>query len=259
MDPRLAAFERLLTIMDELRENCPWDKKQTFESLKTLTIEETYELADAISSKDFKSLEGEIGDLFLHLVFYCRLGKEQNLFDVTSVLNQICEKLIYRHPHIYGETTINSEEEVKQNWEKLKLKAGKDSVLEGVPNTLPALIKASRIQEKVRGVGFDWDNKNQVLEKVKEELMELHEAEESKNKDEIELEFGDVLFSMINYARFIGVNPENALEKTNKKFIERFTTMEKLIKEKNKDITSMKLEELDLYWNLAKQIEKETK
>jgi XTP/dITP diphosphohydrolase len=258
-DPRLVAFERLLTIMDDLREKCPWDKKQTFETLRTLTIEETYELADAIATNDLKALEGEIGDLFLHLVFYCKLGDEVKAFTVESVLNAICEKLIFRHPHIYGNVEVANEEEVKANWEKLKLKEGKKSVLEGVPNSLPALVKAMRIQEKVRGVGFDWDEKSQVWDKVKEELQELREAEESKNQDEIESEFGDVLFALINYARFIGVNPENALEKTNLKFKRRFTTMEDFIHDDKKDIGEMKLEELDKYWDKAKALEREKK
>lgn len=255
-DPRLIAFERLLTIMDELREKCPWDKKQTFETLRTLTIEETYELADAITTNDLNALQGEIGDLFLHLVFYCKLGEEVKAFTVDSVLNAICEKLIFRHPHIYGDTKVETEEEVKANWEKLKLKEGKKSVLEGVPNSLPALVKAIRIQEKVRGVGFDWDEKDQVWDKVKEELQELTDAEKSKNQEEIESEFGDVLFALINYARFIGVNPENALEKTNLKFKRRFTTMEDFILEEKKDISNMKLEELDKYWNKAKALER---
>jgi len=236
-DTRLIAFERLLTIMDDLREKCPWDKKQTFESLRTLTIEETYELADAIVNNDLKAIEGEIGDLFLHLVFYCKLGDEIKAFTVESVLNAICEKLIFRHPHIYEDEKVENEDQVKANWEKLKLKEGKKSVLEGVPNSLPALVKATRIQEKVRGVGFDWDDKTQVWEKVQEELQELKEAEESRNQEEIESEFGDVLFALINYARFIGVNPENALEKTNLKFKRRFTTMEDFIRMEKKKIS----------------------
>ena len=255
-DPRLIAFERLLNIMDDLREKCPWDKKQTFETLRTLTIEETYELADAIATNDLKAIEGEIGDLFLHLVFYCTLGKEVKAFTVDSVLNAICEKLIFRHPHIYGDAKAETEDEVKANWEKLKLKEGKKSVLEGVPNSLPALVKAIRIQEKVKGVGFDWDEKTQVWDKVQEELTELREAEASQNQAEIEAEFGDVLFALINYARFIGVNPENALEKTNLKFKSRFTAMENFIHDEKKDIGNMKLEELDVYWNKAKTLER---
>ena len=259
MDPRLLAFERLLHIMDDLREKCPWDKKQTLESLRTLTIEETYELADAISTNDLPALKGEIGDLFLHLVFYCKIGSEQNAFDVESVLNAICDKLVFRHPHIYGDVEVTTEEEVKANWEKLKLKEGKKSVLEGVPTALPALVKAMRIQEKVKGIGFDWDNKQQVWEKVQEELGELQEAEESKDFTEIESEFGDVLFSLINYARFIGVNPENALDKTNQKFKSRFQTMETLMQEAQKNISEMNLSEMDVFWDKAKELEKTKK
>jgi XTP/dITP diphosphohydrolase len=252
MDPRLKAFERLLVIMDDLREKCPWDKKQTFETLRSLTIEETYELADAILDQDMEAIKGELGDLFLHLTFYSKLGSETGDFTITEVLNGICEKLIHRHPHIYGDVEVTDEEEVKANWEKLKLKEGKKSVLEGVPKSLPALVKAARIQEKVRGVGFDWENKTQVWGKVQEELEELNEAIASKNQEEIEKEFGDVLFSLINYARFIEVNPENALERTNKKFIQRFQWMENQIATAQKDMTSMNLEELDGYWNQAK-------
>ena len=259
MDPRLHAFERLLNIMDELREKCPWDKKQTFETLRTLTIEETYELADAITTNDLDSLKGEIGDLFLHLVFYCKIGNEQGAFDVESVLNAICDKLIFRHPHIYGDAEANTEEEVKANWEKLKLKEGKKSVLEGVPASLPALVKAMRIQEKVKGIGFDWDTKAQVWDKVQEELGELQEAEALNDASEIESEFGDVLFSLINYARFIGVNPENALDKTNLKFKGRFQTMESLMLKANKNISEMDLTEMDVYWEKAKELEKTKK
>lgn len=259
MDPRLRAFERLLNIMDDLRERCPWDKKQTFESLRTLTIEETYELADAITTNDLDSLKGEIGDLFLHLVFYCKIGNEQGAFDAETVLNGICDKLIFRHPHIYGDAEANTEEEVKANWEKLKLKEGKKSVLEGVPASLPALVKAMRIQEKVKGIGFDWDTKAQVWDKVQEELSELQEAEASNDASEIESEFGDVLFSLINYARFIGVNPENALDKTNLKFKGRFQTMESLMLAANKNISEMDLTEMDVYWEKAKELEKTNK
>lgn len=253
MDERLLAFQRLLNVMDDLREKCPWDKKQTFETLRPLTIEETYELADAILDKDMKSIQGELGDLFLHLVFYSKLGSETGDFSVTEVLNGICEKLIYRHPHIYGDTVATTEEEVKANWEQLKLKEGKKSVLEGVPRSLPALVKAARIQEKVRGVGFDWDNKDQVWEKVQEEIQELNEAVENKDHSEIENEFGDVLFSLINYARFIHINPENALERTNKKFINRFQWMEEQIQSDSKEMNKMSLTELDEYWNQAKK------
>jgi XTP/dITP diphosphohydrolase len=251
-DPRLIAFERLLNIMDDLRAKCPWDKKQTFESLRPLTIEETYELADAILDKDLNGIKGELGDLFLHLVFYSKLGSETGDFNVSDVLNAICEKLIFRHPHIYGDVVANTEDEVKANWEKLKLKEGKKSVLEGVPKSLPALVKAARIQEKVRGVGFDWDNKDQVWAKVQEEIGELNEAVDEKNPEEIENEFGDVLFSLINYARFIDINPENALERTNKKFISRFQWMENQINSDQKVMSNMNLEELDAYWNKAK-------
>lgn len=252
MDERLMAFKRLLDIMDDLREKCPWDKKQTFESLRHLTIEETYELADAILDKDLNEVEGEIGDLFLHMVFYSKLGSEVGAFDVASVLNKICDKLVYRHPHIYGDTQAETEEEVKANWEKLKLKEGKKSVLEGVPRSLPAMVKASRIQEKVRGVGFDWENAEQVREKVEEELQEL-QVEVDAASDKIEDEFGDVLFSMINYARFLDVNPENALEKTNKKFIARFQKMEEMAILNNQSISDLSFKELDDYWNQAKQ------
>jgi XTP/dITP diphosphohydrolase len=253
MDERLIAFERLLNIMDELREKCPWDKKQTFETLRPLTIEETYELADAITDNDLESIKGEIGDLFLHMVFYCKLGAEQNVFDVTSVLNAICEKLITRHPHIYGDVVANSEEEVKANWEKIKLKEGRKSVLEGVPSSLPAMVKASRIQEKVKGIGFEWDNKEDVWDKVKEELQEFYE-EQQKNSKEMEEEFGDVLFSLINYARFVNINPENALAKTNTKFINRFKLMEELILKDQKSIENLNLSEMDIYWDQAKNI-----
>lgn len=252
LDPRLIAFERLLTIMDDLREKCPWDKKQTLESLRHLTIEETYELADAILDKDMQELKGEIGDLMLHMVFYSKIASEQNAFDITDVLNAICDKLVHRHPHIYGDVVAEDEATVKANWEKLKLKEGKNSVLEGVPKSLPALVKAARIQEKVRGIGFDWDNQEQVWEKVQEELEELKVEVDAKT-DRIESEFGDVLFSMINYARFIGVNPESALERTNKKFIKRFSAMEEMIKMEKKVLSDMNLAEMDVYWEKAKQ------
>lgn len=252
MDPRLASFERLLNIMDDLREKCPWDKKQTLDSLRHLTIEETYELADAITANDLESLKGEIGDLFLHLVFYCKIGSEKGAFDVSDVLNAICDKLIHRHPHIYGDVEANSEEEVKSNWEKLKLKEGKKSVLEGVPTSLPAMVKAARIQEKVKGIGFEWDNAEDVWEKVKEELDEFH-TESIANTPEMEDEFGDVLFSLINYARFKEINPENALAKTNQKFIKRFQLMENMILEDGKMIADMNLSEMDVYWEKAKR------
>ncbi len=256
MDNRLKAFQRLLDIMDDLREKCPWDQKQTLESLRHLTIEETYELADAITDNDLNSLKGEIGDLFLHMVFYCKIGDEKGAFNVTSVLNGICDKLISRHPHIYGDTKADTEEEVKTNWEKLKLKEGKKSVLEGVPRSLPSMVKAARIQEKVKGIGFEWDNPEDVWEKVKEELEEFHQ-ESKLNSKEMEEEFGDVLFSLINYARFKNINPENALSKTNKKFIDRFQLMELLIQEEKLKIESMSLAEMDTYWEKAKTILKE--
>lgn len=253
MDPRLAAFDRLLNIMDVLREKCPWDKKQTFETLRQLTIEETYELADAITEKDLDAIKGELGDLFLHLVFYSKLGQEQDAFDVTDVLNQICEKLIHRHPHIYGDTKVQNEEEVKANWEKLKLNEGKKSVLEGVPFSLPSLVKATRIQEKAKGIGFEWEFREDVWKKVEEELAELKFEIENKT-DNIEEEFGDLLFSLVNYARFINVSPENALARTNQKFIKRFQLMEELILQNKKDIREMNLQEMDLFWDEAKFI-----
>lgn len=248
------AFQRLIHIMDELREKCPWDKKQTFESLRTLTIEETYELADAIISENADEISGEIGDLFLHLVFYCKIGTEENKFTLHEVLNKVCDKLIIRHPHIYGDVTANTEEEVKKNWEIIKLKQGKKSVLEGVPKSLPSLVKAMRIQEKVRGVGFDWEENHQVWDKVFEEISELKEAISIKNQADIEEEFGDLLFSLINVSRFIDVNPENALEKTNNKFITRFQLMEDLILTDKKNISEMKLNQLDEYWEKSKKI-----
>ena len=226
---QLKALDRLLTIMDELREKCPWDKKQTIESLRHLTIEETYELGDAILENNLSEIKNELGDLLLHIVFYSKIGSETNDFDFEDVANSISDKLISRHPHIYGDVRVNNEEEVKQNWESLKLKEGKKSVLEGVPKSLPALVKASRIQDKVAGVGFDWEEPQQVFDKVKEELQELDDEISKNNADKIEAEFGDVLFSMINYARFLKINPENALERTNKKFIKRFQYLEKKI------------------------------
>lgn len=253
MDERLMAFKRLLDIMDDLREKCPWDKKQTFETLRHLTIEETYELADAILDDDVNELEGEIGDLFLHMVFYSKIGSETGAFDVTSVLNRICDKLVHRHPHIYGDVQAETEEEVKANWEKLKLKEGKKSVLEGVPKSLPAMVKASRIQEKVKGIGFDWEHSEQVWEKVQEELNELKVEVDTKS-DKIEDEFGDVLFSMINYARFLNINPENALEKTNKKFMARFQKMEEIASQHERSISDLNFDELNTYWNQAKSL-----
>lgn len=250
---QLDAFSRLLDIMDELREKCPWDKKQTLESLRHLTIEETYELADAILNNDLQEIKKELGDVLLHIVFYSKIGSEQKAFDIADVANSISDKLIHRHPHIYGDVKVLDEEDVKRNWEQLKLKEGKTSVLEGVPKSLPAVVKASRIQEKVAGVGFDWEKPEQVWEKVQEELSELNEEIKTGNKENTEKEFGDVLFSMINYARFIGVNPENALEKTNKKFINRFQYLEQAAKEEGKDITDMSLTEMDVYWEKSKE------
>ncbi|MEY4603546.1 MAG: hypothetical protein RIT43_838 [Bacteroidota bacterium] len=251
MDPRLAAFERLLNIMDDLREKCPWDQKQTLESLRHLTIEETYELADAITSSDMDALKGEIGDVMLHMVFYCKIGSEKGVFDVSSVLNAICDKLVHRHPHIYGDVSAETEEQVKANWEKLKLKEGKKSVLEGVPSSLPSMVKAARIQEKVKGIGFDWDNPEDVWKKVQEELNEFH-YEVGLQTDKMEEEFGDVLFSLINYARFKNINPENALARTNAKFIRRFQLMEQMIGKDGNEITEMSLPEMDVYWEKAK-------
>lgn len=253
MDPRLIAFERLLNIMDDLREKCPWDKKQTIQTLRKLTIEETYELSDAIIKEDWKSVKEELGDLFLHLVFYSKIGKEQNQFDVAAVLDAVSEKLIFRHPHIYGDVVVENEDDVKKNWELLKLKEGKQSVLEGVPNGLPAINKSQRIQDKVRSIGFDWDNKEQVMDKVNEELGELLEAVASRNQEEMELEFGDVLFALINYSRFIDVDAEKALEKTNLKFMKRFRWMEQYAKEHGLDMHHMNLEQLDEIWNKAKE------
>jgi XTP/dITP diphosphohydrolase len=253
-DKRLIAFQRLLDIMDDLREKCPWDKKQTLDSLSHLTIEETYELVDAIAEKDMNAIKGELGDLMLHLVFYSKIGSEQNSFDVSDVLNTICDKLIHRHPHIYSDVKAETEDEVKANWEKLKLKEGKTSVLEGVPKSLPALVKAIRIQDKVKGIGFDWDNKEQVWEKVKEELNEFKEELDSNNQDKAEEEFGDLIFSLVNYARFININPEDALSRTNRKFIKRFKTMEGLLAKSNKVMDEMSLEEMDVYWEESKKI-----
>lgn len=251
MDKRLVAFERLLNIMDDLREKCPWDQKQTFQTLRHLTIEESYELTDAILEEDWKSLEGEIGDLMLHMVFYSKIGSEQGLFDITSVLNQICDKLVHRHPHIYSDVVVADEAEVKRNWEKLKLKEGKKSVLEGVPNSLPAMVKAIRIQEKVKGIGFEWSDKKDVWDKVKEELAEF-EVEAERNSENMEEEFGDLLFSLINYSRFVDINPENALAKTNNKFKSRFQLMEQFIEDDGLVINELGLEKLDVYWEKAK-------
>lgn len=251
---QLQAFDRLLTIMDELREQCPWDKKQTIQSLRHLTIEETYELGDAILDNDLAEVKKELGDLLLHIVFYARIGSETKDFDIADVANDICEKLISRHPHIYGDVIVADEEEVKQNWEKLKLKEGKKSVLEGVPKSLPALVKANRIQDKVAGVGFDWEEPEQVFEKLKEELEELQYEVKQGDQEKMEQEFGDVLFSMINYARFLKVDPENALERTNKKFIKRFQYLESKAAKSGKSLKDMTLAEMDVFWEEAKKI-----
>lgn len=251
---KLDAFGRLLDIMDDLREKCPWDKKQTLQTLRHLTIEETYELGDAILDNDLQEIKKELGDLLLHIVFYAKIGSETNDFDIADVCNEICEKLIYRHPHIYGDVVVENEEDVKQNWEKLKLKEGKKSVLEGVPKSLPALVKASRIQDKVKGVGFDWEEPHQVWDKVEEEIQEFQEEIKNGDQDKIEAEFGDVLFSMINYARFLKVNPEDALERTNKKFIKRFQYLENKASELGKQLSEMTLAEMDVFWNEAKKL-----
>ncbi len=250
---QLKAFDRLLTIMDELREKCPWDKKQTMQSLRHLTIEETYELGDAILDNDLEEIKKELGDVLLHIVFYAKIGSETNTFDIADVANEICDKLIHRHPHIYGDVKVENEEDVKQNWEQLKLKEGKKSVLEGVPKGLPALVKANRVQDKVAAVGFDWEKPEQVWEKVEEELVELNEEIKAGNKDAMEAEYGDVLFSLVNYARFLDINPENALERTNKKFIKRFQYLEAKAKGLNKSLKDMTLAEMDVFWEEAKK------
>ena len=252
MQERAEAFIRLIEIMDKLRVECPWDKKQTIASLRYLTIEEVYELSDAILDENFEEIKKELGDLLLHIVFYSRIASEKKAFDISDVLNTISDKLIHRHPHIYSDVKVKDEKEVKVNWEKLKLKEGKKSVLEGVPKSLPAIVKAYRIQEKVRGIGFDWQNKNQVWDKVIEEIKEL-KFEEKKSSNKIEDEFGDVLFSLVNYSRFISVNPEDALEKTNKKFIKRFQFLEEKIKNDGKELSDLSFDEMNEYWDTAKK------
>ncbi len=249
------AFKRLLEIMDELREKCPWDKKQTIDSLRSLTLEETYELADAITTCDWSAIREELGDLILHLVFYSKIASEQGTFNMTDVLNGICEKLIKRHPHIYGDVKVNDEEDVKRNWEQIKLSEGKKSVLAGVPVSLPALVKAVRLQEKARQVGFDWDHAGQVLDKVREEEAELNQALEKADPVETEAEFGDLLFAWVNYARFINVDPESALSRTNQKFIRRFQALEDLAAQRKLDLHTMGLAELDLLWEEVKRSE----
>ena len=253
-DERLVAFERLLNIMDDLRAKCPWDKKQTMQSLRHLTIEETYELGDAILSNDLQEVKKELGDLLLHIVFYAKIGSETNSFNIADVANGVCEKLIERHPHIYGDVQVNNEEDVKRNWEKIKLKEGNKSVLGGVPKSLPALVKATRIQDKAAGVGFDWANINDVCAKIKEEIDELHAEVKAQKQSNIESEFGDVLFSLINYARFLKVNPEDALERTNRKFIARFQYLEEKATAQGKSLKDMTLQEMETYWQEAKNL-----
>ncbi|HBN05074.1 MAG TPA: nucleoside triphosphate pyrophosphohydrolase [Bacteroidales bacterium] len=251
----LESFERLLDIMDELREKCPWDRKQTFETLRHLTIEETYELADAIIENDTDEIKKEVGDLLLHIVFYAKIGSEESAFNIKDVIDSLNEKLVRRHPHIYGDEKVENSEQVKENWEQIKLKEGRKSTLSGVPKTLPALVKAYRIQDKARGVGFDWDNRQQVWEKVEEEIEELKEEVRNNNKEKMEQEFGDTLFALINYARFIDVNPETALERTNKKFINRFQFIEERAMQQGRSLKDMTLEEMDIFWNEAKKQE----
>ena len=259
-EEKLAAFDRLLTIMDELRANCPWDKKQTMETLRHLTIEETYELSDSILAGDLKEIKKELGDIMLHMVFYAKIADELKAFNLTDVLHGICDKLVHRHPHIYGDVDVEDDEQVKQNWEKLKLKEkGNHSVLGGVPKSLPALVKAMRIQEKARGVGFDWEKKEQVWEKVEEEMREFQSefnvAEDKPiDKSRALAEFGDLIFSLINYARFVDINPEEALERTNRKFIKRFNYLESQSKKDGKTISEMSLDEMDKYWEEAKKL-----
>jgi XTP/dITP diphosphohydrolase len=254
MKEKLEAFGKVLQTMDELRSHCPWDKKQTMETLRSLTIEETYELADAILSDDMEKIPEELGDLLLHIVFYARIGEEQGFFDISAVCHGLVNKLVERHPHIYGNVEVRDDEEVKENWEKIKIRDGRRSTLAGVPKNLPSMIKAIRIQEKVRGVGFDWDHKEQVWEKLNEELNEFHDAmKEDQDPDKMEEEFGDILFSLVNYARFFKINPDTALEKCNNKFMHRFHILEKLIQEDKKDLKNMALEEMEEYWQKAKR------
>ena len=255
MQNKLDAFKRMLTVMDELRAQCPWDKKQTNETLRHLTIEEVYELSDAILDNNTDEIKKELGDIMLHLVFYAKIAEEQKQFTIADVINTECDKLISRHPHIYGNVKVADEEDVKRNWEQLKLKEGKTSVLQGVPRSLPSMVKAQRIQEKARGAGFDWENKNQVWDKVQEELAEFKEASLSADKDKMQDELGDLFFSLINYARFIDINPDEALERTNKKFISRFKFLETSVAANGKKLNEMSLEEMDVYWNEAKKRE----
>ena len=252
---QLKAFKRLLDIMDELREKCPWDRKQTFETLRHLTIEETYELGDAILDNDLEDVKKELGDLLLHIVFYSKIGSEKKVFDIADVANQISEKLIHRHPHIYGDTYVENADQVEKNWEAIKLKEGKKSVLDGVPKSLPALVKALRIQDKVSGVGFDWNNDGEVLAKVKEELAELSTEINSGDLNQMEAEFGDVMFSLVNYARFLKINPETALERTNKKFIKRFNYIEEKAEKSQRKVSELSIEEMEVLWEEAKKKE----
>ncbi len=254
METKVASFLRLVKIMDELREQCPWDRKQTIHSLRILTIEETYELVDAIDQNDWKGIKEELGDILLHLLFYAKIGAEQNHFQLEDMINGIADKLINRHPHIYGDVKVNNEDDVKRNWEQIKLKEGKKSILEGVPTSLPAIVKALRIQEKSKQVGFEWENKEDVWKKVEEESNELKEAIVANNQEEIAAEFGDLLFSLVNYARFLHVDPEAALEKTNRKFIKRFQQMEIIVGLEGKSLPDLTLEEMDVIWNKVKKI-----
>ena len=253
---KTATFDRLLQIMDDLREKCPWDRKQTIQTLRQLTIEETYELADVITEENWKAIREELGDILLHIVFYAKIGAEQQHFDINDVINGVCDKLIHRHPHIYGDVKAETEDQVKQNWEKLKLKEGKKSVLSGVPQSLPALVKAMRLQEKAKQTGFEWDTTSQVWDKVKEEVTELEEVVQTGNKEQIEDEFGDVMFSLVNYSRFLDIDAENALERTNKKFQRRFQAMEAMALQQGRTLNDMNLTEMDTLWNQVKATEK---
>lgn len=256
MQEKLQAFERLLKIMDDLRKDCPWDKKQTLESLRHLTLEETYELSDAILDKDLKGIREELGDLIMHIVFYAKIGEEKQAFDIKDVLEGISDKLVFRHPHIYGDVKVADARDVADNWEKLKLKEGKKSVLSGVPKSLPPLLKAYRMQEKAKGVGFEWETREEVWDKVMEEMEELKtEVDDGKSKDRIEDEFGDLLFALTNYARYLGINPDDALERTNRKFIRRFQFIETESAKEGKSVQEMSLNEMDAYWNKAKETE----
>jgi XTP/dITP diphosphohydrolase len=254
-DKYCQAFSRLLQIMEDLREKCPWDKKQTMQTLRHLTIEETYELSDAVLENDLVEIKKELGDLLLHIVFYAKIGSEQQAFDMADIIDTLCDKVISRHPHVYADVEAKDEQAVKKNWELLKLEEDSErSVLAGVPQSLPALIKAYRMQEKVRGVGFDWDNKEQVWEKVEEEMQEFKNELDVNNAEKMENEFGDILFALVNYARFVGVNPETALERTNKRFMRRFKQVEKQVKHDEKDLHDMTLEEMEQYWQTAKKL-----